>query len=57
MLYHYCFSTSHQIKPSGRSKKLDRFGNEWTQQLLVYAENVNSLDENINIAKKNAKHY
>jgi hypothetical protein len=38
--------------PSGRNKKKG-LGLYWTHQLLVGADNVNLLGENINIIKRN----
>jgi hypothetical protein len=41
--------------PLERSKKWSRLSIEWNSRLLICANNVNFLDENINIIKKNMK--
>jgi hypothetical protein len=53
MLYHHSFSTLLYSVPSGMLKK-DKKGLElkWTHQLLVCADDVNLLGENIITIKK-----
>jgi hypothetical protein len=49
MLYCHCFRICNQEGP----RKSAGTGNEWSHQLLVYADDVNIMDENINTIKKN----
>jgi transcriptional antiterminator len=41
--------------PLKRSKKIEWIGIDWDIRLLIYADDVNFLNKNINIIKKNIK--
>jgi len=51
-LYHHYFQLCFRIRRQEGPRKSGRVGIEWKHQVLVYADDVNTLDENLLITNK-----